>query len=107
MPRLRTHVFWLLVVLVAFPSAISAQDVAFKHLSVDDGLSATKINSVLQDIRGFIWLGTVDGLNRFDGYEVRSFGMWKATLQVSRTMSFCICWKTATASFGLVPLMED
>jgi signal transduction histidine kinase/ligand-binding sensor domain-containing protein/DNA-binding response OmpR family regulator len=46
-----------------------AQDVKFKHLSSDDGLSQNFISSILQDSKGFMWFGTKDGLNRYDGYS--------------------------------------
>lgn len=39
----------------------------FETISVQDGLSHAKVNCILQDRRGFIWLGTDDGLNRYDG----------------------------------------
>ena len=42
----------------------------FEHLSVEDGLSQSTVNAILQDSRGFMWFGTNDGLNRYDGYEV-------------------------------------
>jgi len=45
----------------------------FKRFSVDDGLSQNTIHSIIQDKKGFMWFGTQDGLNRFDGYEFRIF----------------------------------
>lgn len=39
----------------------------FNKLTVQDGLSNNKVNCILQDKRGFIWIGTNDGLNRYDG----------------------------------------
>lgn len=39
----------------------------FSHLTRESGLSHNKVNCILQDKRGFVWLGTEDGLNRYDG----------------------------------------
>ena len=41
----------------------------FQHLTIDDGLSQNVADALLQDRQGFIWIGTKDGLNRFDGVE--------------------------------------
>ena len=40
-----------------------------EHLSTEHGLSSNGINSVVEDHLGFLWIGTGDGLNRYDGYE--------------------------------------
>ena len=42
----------------------------FTHVTIDDGLSDQRIHTVLQDSTGFIWFGTINGLNRFDGYDI-------------------------------------
>ncbi len=47
-------------------SGLSSYDVA-------DGLSQNTVAAIAQDSRGFIWIGTQDGLNRFDGYEFETF----------------------------------
>lgn len=39
----------------------------FTHIGAEEGLSTTTINCFHQDARGYMWIGTIDGLNRFDG----------------------------------------
>jgi signal transduction histidine kinase/ligand-binding sensor domain-containing protein len=50
-------------------STNSEQDIQFEHLSVDDGLSTGFIRCIVQDFNGFLWIGTENGLNKFDGYK--------------------------------------
>jgi signal transduction histidine kinase/ligand-binding sensor domain-containing protein/DNA-binding response OmpR family regulator len=45
----------------------------FRHLTTKQGLSSNDVNVVFRDSRGFTWIGTKDGLNRFDGYSFRIF----------------------------------
>lgn len=49
------------------------QSLNFQHLNVEQGLSQSHINCLLKDKDGFVWIGTQDGLNRYDGYEFRNF----------------------------------
>ena len=48
-------------------------DYKFDHLKAEDGLAGNSISSIIQDKRGFIWFGTQDGLNRYDGKEFLLF----------------------------------
>lgn len=67
---------------VSIPAAYAQNDTAtlslpdqllFKHLSVDEGLSQPTINAIVSDKLGFVWIATEDGLNRYDGNEFRIF----------------------------------
>src|ERR1700675_1062934 len=50
-----------------------AKDIRFSHLTTTNGLSPGGIRDVLQDDQGFIWFNTASGLNRYDGYHVKSY----------------------------------
>ena len=50
----------------------AAQDRAFKTLGISDGLRSNSVTSVLADSRGYLWIGTYQGLNRYDGHQVKT-----------------------------------
>ena len=54
-------------------AGLNAQEYYFRHYKVQDGLSNNSVLSSLQDHRGFMWFGTKDGLNRFDGYTFKVY----------------------------------
>lgn len=43
------------------------------QISVDNGLSQSEVYCVLKDSRGYVWIGTQDGLNRYDGYQITHY----------------------------------
>ena len=48
-------------------------DYFFKHVTLADGLSSSQVNAICKDSRGFMWFGTASGLNRYDGYNIRTY----------------------------------
>jgi ligand-binding sensor domain-containing protein/serine phosphatase RsbU (regulator of sigma subunit) len=65
---IRIIVFLLVVFPITFQAQTFSESTRFKHLSVSDGLSDNYVGAVLQDKEGFMWIGTSDGLNKYDGY---------------------------------------
>ena len=60
-----------IIILTVFSRNLFAQtdSIIIEHLSTKDGLSHKHIHCVMEDSYGFLWVGTDDGLNRYDGYE--------------------------------------
>lgn len=68
----RTFVYFFMLAFCLYPYAQN-QPLKFKHLTISNGLSNSYITDILQDRRGYIWIGTTDGLNRFDGYDFKIY----------------------------------
>ena len=52
-----------------------AQDktLRFEHIGIEQGLSNDNTTPILQDSKGYIWIGTADGLNKYDGYNFTKY----------------------------------
>lgn len=48
-------------------------ELSFDHLTIEDGLSENSVICIFQDSRGFLWFGSGDGLNRYDGYQFKIY----------------------------------
>lgn len=71
------HVIFLIIlsislnVFTVFKSKAEVQNLLLTKLSVEDGLSQSTVNSIVQDDAGFIWIATANGINNYDGYTFR------------------------------------
>ncbi|HYC85901.1 MAG TPA: two-component regulator propeller domain-containing protein, partial [Chryseosolibacter sp.] len=54
-------------------AAAWAQEIRLDRLTASEGLSSNSVYTVFQDVEGVLWLGTLDGLNRYDGYAITVF----------------------------------
>ena len=73
----KRYIFAFLYLLISqsFPFESSAQSYFFRNYQVENGLSNNTVFCSLQDKKGFLWFGTKDGLNRFDGYHFKVFNL--------------------------------
>ena len=62
----------LLLLLVPLGIQAVIPDIKFRRLDIRDGLSNSQVNCVYRDSRGYVWMGTMYGLNRYDGYRVKT-----------------------------------
>src|ERR1700759_2438632 len=83
MPYLRPYALLLLLFAVLTGQA-QPVNLRFDHLGAEAGLSQSNITCILQDSRGFMWFGTRDGLDRYDGYE---FTVYKNTPNDPKSLS--------------------
>ena len=68
------YLYGIIFLFLLFGQIIAGRiDYTFRHNSLQQGLSQSTINCIVQDKQGFIWMGTENGLNRYDGYRFLSF----------------------------------
>lgn len=72
MQNIAKHLFILFILSLGYISA-SAQNITLNSYSVKDGLSNSTVKAICQDDKGYIWIGTKNGLNRLDGYEIKNY----------------------------------
>lgn len=68
-------IFYTLFFVSSLVIHVSAQttNLKFDHIGPEEGLSQSTVNAIVQDALGFMWFGTQDGLNRYDGYTIKVF----------------------------------
>ncbi|MCE7061503.1 hybrid sensor histidine kinase/response regulator [Dyadobacter sp. CY343] len=67
-----------LILLLFLPSIVIGQGSGFRQLSTNSGLSQNHVGSILMDKKGFMWFGSDDGLNMYDGYTFKHYKHDKA-----------------------------
>ncbi len=80
MPQLR--IVFIVISVLIFGGSIAAQN-HYHQYTTADGLPQNTINHIHQDPKGFLWLGTPDGLARFDGYD---YEIWRANFKDSNAL---------------------
>ena len=67
------HLLFILAQFVSLLVVGQNQQLRFERIGTKDGLSDPNVMCMMQDSRGFMWVGTQNGLNRYDDYWFRTF----------------------------------
>ena len=81
---IRILCLWLAGLFTISATQAQRQNVRFTYLTTNQGLSQNNVTCILQDRKGFMWFGTQDGLNKFDGY---SYTLYRNDPQKSTSIS--------------------
>lgn len=65
--------FYLLILFLSIKIGLSAQEIKFRHLNVDNGLSQPSVLAIAQDKKGLLWFGTRNGLNKYDARDIKIY----------------------------------
>lgn len=80
---MRLKIISILLITYGFASAQQTQ-LQFSRLDLSNGLSNNQVTAIYKDIKGYMWFGTMAGLNRYDGYQ---FKVFKHNSRDSKTLS--------------------
>jgi ligand-binding sensor domain-containing protein/signal transduction histidine kinase len=80
----------ILLVACLLVSDLAAQTVFFNHIAEEDGLRSGNVRAIVKDHQGFMWIGTEDGLHRYDGYGMKLYRNQEGD-STSLSSNFILC----------------
>ncbi len=73
MINLRRLLYTILLILISQSVSSQDYDVSIEYFTIKEGLSQNSVTCILQDSKGYLWVGTQDGLNKYDGYKFKKY----------------------------------
>ncbi len=86
---MKIYILYLLLLVVRFTAI--GQNPEFLHYETSDGLNNNTVYSIIQDQKGFIWIGTKDGVNKFDGIRFTSIPINNNEDNIANTINTSLC----------------
>ncbi|MEG1255795.1 two-component regulator propeller domain-containing protein [Clostridium sp.] len=63
----------ILIICISTYDVFAFSNINFKNITIEDGLSQATVQTIFQDSKGYVWMGTNDGLNRYNGYNMKVY----------------------------------
>ncbi|MDB5130543.1 MAG: rcsC 4 [Mucilaginibacter sp.] len=82
--RVYQYCLFMFLLFGAMAGFSQSQSLKFEHLGTAEGLAQINVNCIIQDSRGFMWIGSRNGLNKYDGYK---FTIYNHSFQDNNTIS--------------------
>ena len=70
---MHNRVIFMAFVAILWPISFFSQNTVLKHYSVSDGMPSSECYDVIQDTKGYMWIGTDAGVVRYDGYRFKTY----------------------------------
>src|SRR5687767_4795516 len=71
--KIKSRLAFVAFIFISNNFCFAQENIRFERISVNEGLSQSDVKSFVQDKFGFLWIGTRDGLNKYDGVEFRKY----------------------------------
>ena len=105
MPNRISYILFALMIWLSSSSQEAFKLPPYRQYTLRDGLSQMQVTAMMQDSRGYIWIGTKGGLNRFDGEQF--FKYTTSAFPAIKTTTLRLFVKTAVGESGPVPMPDS
>jgi len=101
------HLAVLVCLTFFFNIPTAGQNLRFERLNINNGLSQNDVMEIMQDSKGYIWFGSLDGLNKYDGYQFTTFQREPYSDGTLTMNAVTGIWQSADGKIWMHPVNSD
>jgi signal transduction histidine kinase/ligand-binding sensor domain-containing protein len=98
---------WLFILCTAWKTHAQMEKLRFEHININNGLSHNDVMEIRQDSKGYIWMGTLDGLNKYDGYQFTTYQREPHNTASLTMNAISGIWEDVDGTFWIHPVNSD
>ncbi len=99
--------FLLFMLCITWKVHAQMEKLRFEHININNGLSHNDVMEIRQDSKGYIWIGTLDGLNKYDGYHFTTYQHEPHNTASLTTNAVSGIWEDVDGTFWIHPVNSD